>query len=150
MTGDTDLQRDLGATIAHVVGQGVVARAAGCEIHLAVALHPDGGHFQGECWVRHPDGELSEHAKRPLGVAGCLAALAFLRGSPDELDAAELFDQLQAGDLRLSAEDAEMAEGFTLADVAHALDTLRARWPVVVDEVVRMSPQILDNIATTH
>ncbi|QLQ01740.1 MAG: hypothetical protein HZY77_01505 [Thiobacillus sp.] len=150
MAASTDLQRDLGATIAHVVGQAVVARAAGCDIHLAVDLHSDGGHFEGECWVRHPDGELPEHAKRPLGVAGCLASLAFLRGSPDELDAAELFDQLQAGEVHLSPADAQMAEGFTLADVAHALDTLRARWPVVADEVVRMSPQILNNIATTH
>ncbi|OHE89028.1 MAG: hypothetical protein A2213_06160 [Lysobacterales bacterium RIFOXYA1_FULL_68_6] len=79
-------------------------------------------------------------------MAGCVAALAFTRGSPEELEAVDVFDKLQSGEITLSAADAAMAEGFTLADVESALDTLRPRWALVVDEVARMSPQILNNV----
>ncbi len=141
-----DLQRDLEATIAHVVGQGVVALSAGCEIHLAVNPHPRGESYEGNCWVRNPHGDLCEHQRRLIALAGCVAALAFTRGSPEELEAVDVFDKLQSGEITLSAADAAMAEGFTLADVESALDTLRPRWALVVDEVARMSPQILNNV----
>lgn len=79
----------------------------------------------------------------PLGVAGLVSTLAFLRGSPEEVDPDDVFDRLQSGELELSAADASTAEGFTLADVAFALDVLRTRWPVVEQEVEYMAPIIL-------
>jgi len=138
-----DLRRDLNATLAHVVGQAAVALALGCEIHLAVEAHPSGEHFEGSCYVRRPGGEFPAELRRPLGVAGILATLAFLRGSPDEVEPVGVFDRLQSGELELSATDASMAEGYTLADVVFALDALRTRWPAVADEVERMAPFIL-------
>lgn len=139
----TSLQRDLDATLAHVVGQSVVALALGCEIHLAVEPHPSGKFFEGNCWARHPSGELPEQLRRALGVAGLVSTFVFLHGSPHEVEADELFDRLQAGELEFSAADAALTEGYTLADVAFALDVLRVRWPVVVDEIERMAPCIL-------
>lgn len=143
MTMPAYLHQDLDATIAHVVGQGVVALALGCEIHLAVEPHPSGKFFEGTCYARHPGGELPRELSRPLGVAGLVSTLAFLRGSPEEVDPDDVFDRLQSGELELSAADASTAEGFTLADVAFALDVLRTRWPVVEQEVEYMAPIIL-------
>jgi len=138
-----ELQRDLDATLAHVVGQSVVALALGCEIHIAVEPHPSGQFFEGNCWARHPGGELPEQLRRPLGIAGLVSTFAFLHGSPHEVEADDLFDRLQAGELEFSAGNAALAEGYTLADVVFALDVLRIRWPVVEDEIERMSPCIL-------
>ena len=146
----TDLQRDLDATIAHVVGQGVVALSVGCEIHLRVDPHPSGEFFEGHCWVRHPEGDLSDQLRRPLGLAGCVSALAFLRGSPEEIEAVEVFDRLQAGEITLSADDAAMAEGFTLADVCFALGVLRTRWATVEGEVGYMAPKIMQDVNHFH
>ena len=145
-----DLQKDLNATIAHVVGQGVVALSVGCEIHLQVDPHPSWEFFEGHCWVRHPEGDLSDQLRRPLGLAGCVSALAFTRGSPEELEAVEVFDKLEAGEITLSAADAAMAEGFTLADVSFALDVLRARWPAVEEEVGYMAPRIMQDVNHLH
>ena len=146
----TDLRRDLNATIAHIVGQGAIASAMGCEIKLAVDLHPSGEFFEGNCWVRNPAGELSEHLRRPLGLAGCLSSLAFLRGSPSEVEAAEVFDKLKSGEIALSPADAEMAEGFSLADVEFALNVLRANWQTVAGEVEQMSPEIMPDVNRFH
>lgn len=132
---------DLNLTIAHVVGQGVVALAAGCEIHLSVDPHPGGKSFDGNCWVRNPGGEISAPLKRVIGVAGRIAELALERGSPDDLEAAEVFYTLQS---------AATAEAFTAVDVALALETLRSRWALVTDEVARMAPQIMNNTHLTH
>lgn len=145
-----DIQRDLEATIAHVVGQGVVALSAGCEIHLAVDPHPGGKSFNGNCWVRRPSGELPDSLRRSIAVAGKLAALAFERGAPEEIEPVEAFDKLQSGELALSASEAAMSNGFTLADVVHALNVLSARWAIVADEVMRMSPHILSNTHRIH
>lgn len=145
-----DLHRDLSLTIAHVVGQGVVALSAGCEIHLAVAPYPGGQSFNGGCWVRHPAGDLPDSQRRSIALAGWLASLAFERGAPEEIEAVEAFDQLQAGEIRLSSDDARMAEGFTLADVAFALDVLCDRWPIITDEVARMAPIILNHTIRIH
>jgi hypothetical protein len=135
------MSHDLEAAIAHVVGQGVVALAAGCEIHLSVDPHPSGKSFDGNCWVRNPHGEISAQLKRVIGVAGRIAELALERGSPDDLESAEVFYTLQS---------AVTAEAFTLADVALALDALRSRWALVTGEVARMSPQIMSNIPRIH
>ncbi|KVW93338.1 hypothetical protein [Thiobacillus denitrificans] len=145
-----DLQHDLNLTIAHVVGQGVVAISAGFEIHLAVNCHPGGQSFDGSCWVRNPAGDLPESLRRSVAVAGCLSSLAFNRGAPEEIEPVEAFGKLQSGELALSETDAAMAEGLTLSDVAFALDVLNGRWAIVVDEVERMSPHILNNTIQTH
>ncbi|OJZ17944.1 MAG: hypothetical protein BGP21_06430 [Thiobacillus sp. 65-29] len=79
-----------------------------------------------------------------------MASLAFERGAPEEIEPLEAFDKLQSGELGLSASDAQMAEGFTLADVAFVLDVLCDRWPIITDEVVRMSPVILNNTHRIH
>lgn len=138
-----DLRHDLDTTLAHVIGQAVVALAMGCEIHLAVEPHPSGKFYEGNCWARHPGGELPKELLRPLGIAGLVSTLAFLGGSPHDIEADDVFDRLQAGELEFSAADAALAEGYTLADVVFALDVLRARWPVVADEIERMAPSIL-------
>lgn len=140
-----DLLKSLVTTITHVVGQGVVALAAGCEIHLAVDPRPGGKSFDGTCWVRHPAGDLPDRLRRAIDVAGYIAELALERGSPDELDAAEVFDMLQSGEL-----SAHLTDGITLADVAYSLDVLRPRWALVTAEMVRMSPHILSNTHRTH
>lgn len=142
--------QDIDLTIAHVVGQGVVALSACCEIHLAVNPHPGGLSFEGNCWVRHPSGDLPDSLRRSIAVAGGLASLAFERGAPEEIEPLEAFDKLQAGAIRMSPADAEMAEGFTFADVTFALDVLCDRWPIIADEVARMSPVILSNIHRLH
>lgn len=142
--------QDLNLTIAHVVGQGVVALSAGCEIHMAVNPQPGGQSFDGGCWVRHPAGDLSDSMRRSIAVAGGLASLAFERGAPEEIEPVDAFDKLQAGAIRMSPADAEMAEGFTFADVTFALDVLCDRWPIITDEVARMSPVILSNIHRLH
>lgn len=142
--------QDIDLTIAHVVGQGVVALSAGCEIHLAVNSHPGGLSFEGNCWVRHPSGDLPDSLRRSIAVAGGLASLAFERGAPEEIEPVDAFDKLQAGEIRMSATDAEMADGFTLADVAFALDVLSDRWAIIADEVARMSPCILNNTIRIH
>lgn len=138
-----DLRQDLDATLAHVVGQGVVALSLGCEIHLAVEAHPSGKYFEGTCYTRHPGGELPRELSRPLGVAGLVSTLAFLGGSPEEVYPDDVFDRLQSRELELSAADSRMAQGFTLADVSFALDVLRTSWPVVVDEIEYMAPRIM-------
>lgn len=138
-----DLRHDLDTILAHVVGQAVVALAIGCEIHLAVEPHPSGKFYEGNCWARHPGGELPKELQRTLGIAGLVSTLAYLDGSPHEVDADDVFDRLQAGELEFSAADAALAEGYTLADVVFALDVLRARWSVVADEIERMAPSIL-------
>ncbi|MHB1091453.1 hypothetical protein [Thiobacillus sp.] len=145
-----DLQHDLNLTIAHVVGQGVVALAAGCEIRFAVERHPGRESFDGNFWVRYPVGDLPDLLRRSIAVAGCLSSLAFKRGAPEEIDLVEAFDNLKSGELALSETDAAMAEGLTLADVAFALDALSDRWAIVADEVERMAPHILNNTIHTH
>lgn len=145
-----DLHRDLSLTIAHVVGQGVVALSAGCEIKLSVERHPSRKSFGGNCWVRYPAGDLSDSLRRSIAVAGGLASLAFERGAPEEIEPVEAFDKLQSGELGLSASDAQMAEGFTMADVAFVIDVLCDRWRIITDEVERMSPVILNNTSRTH
>lgn len=144
------LQHDLGAAIAHVVGQGVVALSAGCEIHLAVDPHPGGKSFDGSCWIRHPAGEIPGPLRRAIAVAGGLAELAFERGAPEEIEPVDAFHKLRSGELALSASEAAMSDGFTLADVEFTLDVLCAKWAIVSDEVSRMSPQILSNTHRTH
>jgi hypothetical protein len=139
------LRRDLNATIAHVVGQGVVALASGCEFHFAVDPHPSGQFFEGVCWVRNPSGEMPGHVKRPVALAGLIAQMALLRGSPQHVEAVDVFNKLQSGDLALSAADRDMADGFTLSDVAFALDVLRDRWHLVEQEIVSMAPKILQH-----
>lgn len=116
------LQHDLGAAIAHVVGQGVVALSAGCEIHLAVDPHPGGKSFNGNCWIRHPAGEIPGPLRRAIAVAGGLAELAFERGAPEEIEPVDAFRKLRSGELALSASEAAMSNGFTLADVVHATE----------------------------
>lgn len=144
------LQHDLGAAIAHVVGQGVVALSAGCEIHLAVDPHPGGKSFNGNCWIRHPAGEIPGPLRRAIAVAGGLAELAFERGAPEEIEPVDAFRKLRSGEVALSASEAAMSDGFTLADVEFTLDVLCAKWAIVSDEVSRMSPQILSNAHRTH
>lgn len=138
-----ELRRDLDVTLAHVIGQAVVALAIGCEIHLAVEKHPSGKFFEGNCWARHPGGELPKELQRTLGIAGLVSMLAYLGGSPHDVEADDLFDRLQAGEFEFSEADAVLAEGYTLADVVFALDVLRARWPVVAEEIEHMAPSIL-------
>lgn len=145
-----DLQHDLNLTIAHVVGQGVVALSAGCEIKLSVDRHPSRESFGGDCWVRYPVGDLPDSLRRSIAVAGCLSSLAFKRGAPDEIDLVEAFDKLKSGELAMSEAEAAMSEGFTLSDVAFALDALNDRWTIVIDEVEHMSPHILNNTIRTH
>ncbi|MDZ7594411.1 MAG: hypothetical protein U0932_07145 [Thiobacillus sp.] len=145
-----DLRQDLDLTIAHVVGQGVVALSAGCEIKLSVERHPGRESFGGDCWVRHPAGDLPDSLRRSVAIAGCLASLALKRGAPEEIDLVEAFDKLQSGELALSETDAAMAEGLTLSDVAFVLDALSDRWAIVIDEVEHMSPHILNNTIRTH
>lgn len=144
------LQHDLGAAIAHVVGQGVVALSAGCEIHLAVDPHPGGKSFDGSCWIRHPAGEIPGPLRRAIAVAGGLAELAFERGAPEEIEPVDAFRKLRSGEVALSASEAAMSDGFTLADVEFTLDVLCAKWAIVSDEVSRMSPQILSNAHRAH
>lgn len=145
-----DLQQDLNLTIAHVVGQGVVALSAGCEIHFAVHRHPSGEFFEGACWARHQAGDLPGPLRRSLGVAGHVASMAFLCGSPEEIEAIEVFDKLLAGEITLSAADAAMSEGFTLADVSFALDVLRDSWAIVEREVWYMAPRIMQDLNHFH
>lgn len=142
ITGRDSCRSDLDSAIAHVVGQGVVALSAGCEIHLAINPHPGGEFYEGNCWVRHPSGELPGRLKQAIGVAGGIAELALERGTPGELDAAEVFDRLQSS--------SRITEDFTLADVAHSLNVLCSRWALVIDEVARMAPQITNNTHLTH
>ncbi len=145
-----DLQQDLNLTIAHVVGQGVVALSAGCEIHLAVHRHPSGKFFEGGCWVCHKAGDLPGPLRRSLGLAGCVSSMAFLRGSPEEIEAIEVFDKLRFGEITLSAADAAMSDGFTLADVSFALDVLRDSWAIVEREVGYMAPRIMQDVNRFH
>lgn len=137
-----ELDRDLGAAIAHVMGEALVALAAGCEIHLAVDPCPGGKSFEGVCWVRHPAGETPAPLKRAIGVAGCVAELAYLHGSPNEIEASEVFDKLQSSE--------RIAGGITLDEATYALRALRSRWSLVIGEVERMSPQILSNTHRIH
>ena len=146
----TDLRQDLNATIAHVVGQGVVALASGCEFHFAVDRHPSGEFFEGVCWVRSPSGEMPDHIKRPVALAGLIAQMAILRGSPNHVEAGEVLSKLESGDLALSAADSDMAAGFTLVDVVFALDVLRGRWHLVEQEVLAMAPKILQETPLYH
>ena len=146
----TDLQKDLSLTVAHVVGQGVVALSAGCEIHFAVECHPSGQSFAGRCWVRYPKGDLPESIRRSVAIAGCLATLVLKRGEPEAIEPVEAYDKLQSGELALSETDAAMSEGFTLDDVAFALGVLSDRWAIIADEVARMSPLILNNTIRIH
>lgn len=144
-----DPQQHLRLTIAHVVGQGVVALSAGCEIHLAVDPCP-GGTFDGTCWVRFRDGDMLEHAQRRIGVAGEIAEFVMRHGSPVGIEAGDVYAKLRSGEIALSGSDAEMADGYTLDDVALALDVLRTRWPVVEREVAVMAPAILHQTTRTH
>lgn len=146
----TDLQKDLNLTIAHVVGQGVVALSAGCEIQFAIERHPSGQSFTGSCWVRYTKGDLPESIQRSVAIAGCLATLVLKHGAPEAVELVEAFDKLQSGELALSETDAAMSRGFTLADVAFALDVLSDRWSIIADEVERMSPLILNNAVRIH
>lgn len=146
MTGP---QQALSLTIAHVVGQGVVALSAGCEIHLAVDPCP-GGTFDGTCWVRFRDGDMLEHAQRRIGVAGEIAEFVMRHGSPIGIEAGDVYAKLRSGEIALAGSDAEMADGYTLGDVVAALDVLRTRWPIVEREVAVMAPAILHQTTHTH
>lgn len=87
--------------------------------------HPSGKCFGGNCWARHPGGELPKELQRTLGIAGLVSTLAYLDGSPHDIEADDVFDRLQAGEFEFSEADAVLAEGYTLADVVFALDVLR-------------------------
>lgn len=122
-----------------------MALASGCEFHFAVDPHPSGDFYEGVCWVRLPGGDMPDHIKRPVALAGQIAQVALLRGSPQHVEAVEVFSKLQSGELALSAADRDMAAGFTLPDVDFALHVLRDRWHLVEQEIVSMAPKILQH-----
>lgn len=144
------LQRDLEATIAHVVGQGVVALAFGCEIHFQVEKHPSGEYFDGCCHFRHEMGEIPPRILRPIGVAGPIAEAAFLGRGLDHLDSCDLFVQLKSGRIAPSGHAASQADGFTFADVDFAVSVLQTNWSIVAGEVKRMAPCILHGTSRPH
>lgn len=150
MSSLAPLQRDLEATIAHVVGQGVVALAFGCEIHFQVEKHPSGKHFDGCCHFRHKMGEIPPRILRPIGVAGPIAEAAFLGGGHGRLDSFDLFAKLKSGEIAPSGSAASQADGFTFADVDFAVSVLQTNWSIVAGEVERMTPHILDDTIRPH
>ncbi len=150
MPARNPLQRDLEVTIAHVVGQGVVALRLGCEIHFQVEKHPGGEHFDGCCHFRHEIGEIPPRILRPVGVAGPIAEAAFLGGGADCLDSFDLFAKLKSGHIAPSGSSASQADGFTFADVDFAVSVLQSNWSIVVAEVERMTPCILHDTARPH
>lgn len=144
------LQRDLEATIAHVVGQGVVALAFGCEIHFQVEKHPSGEHFDGCCHFRHEMGDIPPQVLRSIGVAGPIAEAAFLGAGLKHLDSFDLFADLKSGRIALSGPAASQADGFTFADVDFAVSVLQTNWKVVEGNVERMTPCILNDTIRPH
>lgn len=144
-----DLQRSLENAIAHVVGQGVVALALGCEIHFVVEKHSSGEFFDGHCLVRRSSGEIPSQILRPIGVAGPIAVAALLSGSADDLNSCDIFAELESGKIKIELPGINASE-FTLSDVDFAVSVLQTHWPIVTREVECMTPNILNGTNRLH